>query len=76
MIRHGAGGFLGETNLLSGQTVYLTAVATEQMRYIAVEREQLRALLLDDGPFSDLVLGTFIARREALQQRARELASR
>jgi thioredoxin reductase (NADPH) len=69
VIRHGAGSFLGEVNLLSGQTVYLTAVATEPMRYVAVEREQLRDLLLDDGPLSDLVLGTFIARREALQQR-------
>jgi thioredoxin reductase (NADPH) len=68
--RHGAGGFLGDTRLLSGQTVYLTAVATEPMRYIAVEREELRALLLDDAPLSDLLLSTFIARREALQQRA------
>jgi thioredoxin reductase (NADPH) len=69
VVRHGRAGFLGETNLLSGQTVYLTAIVTEAMRYIAVEREQLRALLFDDGPLSDLVLGTFIARREALQQR-------
>jgi thioredoxin reductase (NADPH) len=69
VIRHGAGGFIGETNLLNGQTVYLTAVASQPLRYIAVEREQLRDLLLDDGPLSDLVLGTFIARREALQQR-------
>ena len=29
-------------NLLSGQTVFLTAVVTEPMRYIAVEREELR----------------------------------
>src|SRR5436190_12456204 len=69
VIRHGAGRFLGETNLLSGQTVYLTAVVTEPMRYIAVERDRLRRLLLEDGPLSDLVLGAFIARREALQQR-------
>ena len=69
VIRHGAGGFLGETNLLSGQTVFLTAVATEPMRYIAVERESLRKLLLEDGPLSDLILSTLIARREALQQR-------
>jgi thioredoxin reductase (NADPH) len=69
VIRHGAGGFLGETNLLSGQTVYLTAVATQPMRYIAVEREELRTLLLDDELLSDIVLGTFIARREALQRR-------
>jgi len=67
IIRHGKSGFLGEMNLLNGQTVYLTAVATQPMRYIAVPREQLRPLLNDGGPLSDLLLGTFMSRREALQ---------
>src|SRR5262249_20202072 len=44
IVRHGASGFLGEMNLLSGQTVFLTAVVTEPMRYIAVDREILRQL--------------------------------
>src|SRR5438067_1233900 len=65
--RHGASGFLGELNLLSGQTVFVTAVATQPSRYIAVEREALRPLLFEDGPLSDLLLSTFIARRELLQ---------
>src|SRR3954468_11187660 len=60
IIRHGPSGFLGETNLLSGQTVYLTAVVTEPMRYIAVEREELKTLLFEDGPLSDLLLSTFV----------------
>ena len=68
IVRHGASGFLGEMNLLSGQTVYLTAVVTQAMRYVAVDRDDLRALLFDDGPLSDLLLTTFMARREALQQ--------
>jgi thioredoxin reductase (NADPH) len=68
VIRHGASGFLGEVNILSGQTVFLTAVVTQALRYIAVERDDLRGLLFDDGPLSDLLLSTFIARREALQQ--------
>jgi thioredoxin reductase (NADPH) len=67
IIRHGAGGFLGELNLLSGQTVFLTAVVRQPLRYVAVERDALRALLFEDGPLSDLLLSTFIARREALQ---------
>lgn len=67
IVRHGAGSFLGELNLLSGQTVYLTAVATEPMRYIAVEREDLRDLLFEDSALSDLLLAAFVARREALQ---------
>src|SRR3954452_24620660 len=70
IVRHGASGFLGEINLLSGQTVYLSAVVTERLRYIAVEREELRDLLFEDGPLSDLLLSTFIARREALQSLA------
>jgi thioredoxin reductase (NADPH) len=68
IIRHGAGGFLGEMNLLSGQTVYLTAVVTQPMRYIAVDRDRLRPLLFDDGPLGDVLLSAFMARREALQQ--------
>jgi thioredoxin reductase (NADPH) len=68
IIRHGAGGFLGELNLLSGQTVYLSAVVTQPMRYIAVDRDKLRPLLFDDGPLGDVLLSAFMARREALQQ--------
>jgi thioredoxin reductase (NADPH) len=68
IIRHGASGFLGELNLLSGQTALVTALATEDVRYIAVEREAFRSLLFDDAPLSDLVLSTIIARRELLQR--------
>ena len=68
IVRHGASSFLGELNLLSGQTVFVTAVVKKPLRYIAVDRDALRALLFDDGPLSDLVLSTFIARREALQR--------
>ncbi|HXD58382.1 MAG TPA: FAD-dependent oxidoreductase [Thermoleophilaceae bacterium] len=66
--RHGAGRFLGELNLLSGQTVFLTAVATAPTRYLAVDRDVLRSLLFEDGPLSDMLLATFISRREALQR--------
>jgi thioredoxin reductase (NADPH) len=67
IVRHGASGFLGELNLLSGQTVFVTAVVTRAMRYVALDRDELRPLLFDDGPLADLLLSTFIARREALQ---------
>jgi len=67
--RHGAFGFLGEAGLLSGQTVFFTVVVTEPMRYIAVEREELRGLLFEDSALSDLLLSTFMARREGLQTR-------
>ncbi|HEY7004810.1 MAG TPA: FAD-dependent oxidoreductase [Gaiellaceae bacterium] len=68
IVRHGASKFLGEMNLLTGQTVFLTAVVTQPLRYITIERDSLRPLLFEDGALSDLVLSTFIARREALQQ--------
>ncbi len=68
IVRHGASGFLGEMGILTGQTAYLTAIVTEPMRYIAVEREELRPLLFEDAPLGDLLLASFMARREALQQ--------
>jgi thioredoxin reductase (NADPH) len=67
IVRHGSG-FLGEMNLLTGQTVFVTAVVTKPLRYVAVERDALRALLFEDGPLSDLILATLMERREALQQ--------
>jgi thioredoxin reductase (NADPH) len=67
IIRHGPSGFLGELNLLSGQTVFVTAKVTKPLRYIAVDRDTLRTLLFEDAPLSDLLLSTFIERREALQ---------
>ena len=66
--RQGPSNFLGELSLLSGQSVFVTAVVTKPLRYIAIDREALRALLFDDGALGDLLLATFIARREALQQ--------
>jgi thioredoxin reductase (NADPH) len=69
IVRHGAAGFLGEINLLSGQTVFLTAVVTAPLRYIAVDRDTLRELLFEDGALSDLLLSAFVERRELLQQR-------
>jgi thioredoxin reductase (NADPH) len=68
IVRQRRSNFLGELSLLSGQSAFLTAEVTEPLRYIAVDRDALRELLFDDEPLSDLLLATFIARREALQQ--------
>src|SRR5258708_12044764 len=69
IVRHGPSGFLGEINLLTGQTVFVTVRVTKPMRYIAVERERLRELLFEDSALSDLLLSAFVERRELLQQR-------
>src|SRR5262245_60416676 len=45
VVRHHAPGFLGELSLMTGQTAFLAAVALTDMRYIAVEREDLRELM-------------------------------
>jgi thioredoxin reductase (NADPH) len=66
--RQGPGGFLGELNLMTGQTVYVDGVVEKPMRYIAVEREDLRSLLSEDGALADVLLHTFMRRREILQE--------
>src|SRR6185312_7554378 len=68
LVRHGPSRFLGEINLLSGQTVFVNAVVTQPLRYLAVDRDALRSLLFEDESFSDLVLSTFMSRRELLQR--------
>jgi thioredoxin reductase (NADPH) len=68
LIRHGPSGFVGELNLLTGQTVFLRAIVTEPMRYIAIDRTELRGLLFDHPDLADLLLPAFIARRELLQR--------
>ena len=68
IVRLGATEFIGEMNLLSGQTVFLTAVVTEPMRYVAVDRIALRDLLFEDGTLSDMLLSAFVQRREMLQK--------
>src|SRR5215471_20418432 len=67
IVRHGPSKFLGELNLLSGQTVFVTAKVIQPLRYIAVDRVALRDFLFEDNQLSDILLSTFISRREALQ---------
>src|SRR5215471_4519959 len=67
IISCGPSKFLGELNLLSGQTVFLTAKVIQPLRYIAVDRVALRDFLFEDNQLSDILLSTFISRREALQ---------
>src|SRR5262249_6945504 len=60
LVRHRSSGFVGELNLLTGETLYVTAVATRPTRYIAVDRDELRSLLFDDASLADLVLSSFL----------------
>ena len=51
IVRHPAGGFVGELSLMTGQAVLVTGIARAPMRYIAVERTALRRLMVEDAPW-------------------------
>lgn len=63
----GAGQFLGELSLVTGQTALATARVRSPGVIHRIAGPQFRELLADDAQLSDLVLRTFIARREDLR---------
>ncbi len=63
---HGAGRFLGELNLLTGQRAFLTARVSQPGRVLAIELATFRRLLGTRPEFSDTVFKAFVARRELL----------
>jgi thioredoxin reductase (NADPH) len=64
---HGAGRFLGELNMLTGQTAYLTARVSKPGRIHRLDPEGFRRLMAEDAELSDVILKAFLARRKALQ---------
>ncbi|MGA7132812.1 MAG: FAD-dependent oxidoreductase [Mycobacterium sp.] len=65
--RYGPGGFLGELNFLTGQTAYLLARVTEAGRIHRISRAQFRRLMAAEPDLSDILLRTFLARRDLLR---------
>ena len=63
---HGAGRFLGEMNMLTGQAVYLSAVVEEGGKIIAISPEDLKEIVTEEPNLSDIVLKAFLARRQVL----------
>ena len=63
---HGAGRFLGEFGLLTGQAVFLSAVVREAGQVLAVPVERLRAIVAEDCALGDLILRAYLARRAFL----------
>ena len=70
LARHGAGRFLGELNLLTGQRVFVSARVAEPGEVIAVPRDALRRLIATDASLSDKILAAFLARRVILMSGA------
>jgi thioredoxin reductase (NADPH) len=60
---HGPGRFLGELGLLTGQAVFVTAVAREPGEVVVVPVEQVRALVAEDSSLGDLILRAYLLRR-------------
>jgi thioredoxin reductase (NADPH) len=63
---HGAGGFLGELNLLTGQRVFVSARVVQAGEVLAVPAQALRRVIATWPRLSDRILAAFMARRDAL----------
>ena len=68
VVEHGPGRFLGELNLLTRQTVYLTARVAEAGGIHRVAPERFRRLMAEDPDLSAILLRAFWARRQRLRE--------
>ncbi len=62
-----AGRFIGELNLLTGQTASLTARVAETAKLVRIPPAHFRRLMDEDPELSDLVLRALLARRQLLR---------
>jgi thioredoxin reductase (NADPH) len=67
---HGAGRFLGELTLLTGQVLYLTGRVVQQGHVHRISPQRFRELMDADPELSDLLLRAFLARRMFLREGA------
>ncbi|MGE5636716.1 MAG: FAD-dependent oxidoreductase [Nocardioidaceae bacterium] len=63
---HGAGRFLGELNLLTGEGVYLSARVVEDGEVLRVARGRLRQIVAGEPGLGDVILRAYLARRAIL----------
>jgi NhaA family Na+:H+ antiporter len=70
---HGAGRFLGELGILSGQATLLTAVAAEPSEVLIVPTGRLREALGADRQLGDLVVRAYLLRRAVMLGRGAEV---
>ena len=66
---HGAGRFLGELNMLTGQRLYLTARVSQPGRVLAVPAHEFRRVMASKPELADTIFSAFVARRELLRYR-------
>jgi thioredoxin reductase (NADPH) len=63
---HGAGRFLGELSLVTGEPVFLSAVVRVPGAVLTVPVERVRQLVAQDLALGDLILRAFLLRRSML----------
>jgi thioredoxin reductase (NADPH) len=64
--RHGAGAFLGELNLLTGQRVFVSARVSGAGEVICVPADEIRRVIATNAHLGDTILTAFMARRDGL----------
>src|SRR6266699_518807 len=74
--RRGAGRFLGELNLLTGERVYLSARVVEPGEVLVVPRAALQRVIATNPGLGDTILAAFLARRSVLLSGAAAAAIR
>ena len=60
---HGPGRFVGDLSILTGQAVYVTAVAQTDVEVLDVPYDRLKEAVTQDQALGDLILRAFILRR-------------
>jgi thioredoxin reductase (NADPH) len=58
--------FIGEMGLLTGQRVYLTAIAISEGRVVRIPAQQVKAIMSEEADLSELILRAFLLRHSRL----------
>jgi thioredoxin reductase (NADPH) len=66
IVTYGPREFIGEMGLLTGQTAYLSAVATTDSRVLRIPAEQVKVIMSEEPDLSELILRAFLLRHSRL----------
>ena len=67
VVVYGAGQFVGEIGLLTGQRTYFTARTTRGGTVLEIPHDSFRRLMATKPSISDVIFGALVARRETLR---------
>jgi thioredoxin reductase (NADPH) len=63
IVKHDAGGFTGEINMISGRRCLVRGRATADGEFLEMSAEELRSLVAKDAELSDIIMRAFVIRR-------------